>query len=170
MYESPSLFEVAFLLLVRKFETQRALLGCLKDTQLIKRQDVMDNVSLIQSCLVDLDRQLSSFPVWAMGNFADDQLQGMANADTAEQSADQIKRTRLRAQEEERDRQCELTIGLLSQLNDTINAGGWKRLKQAYRYAQSAYTPDDAKSVPPSVYQDALRNAGVHVRIMRALR
>ena len=94
MYESPALFEVAFSLLVRKFETQKALLGCLKDAQLIKRKDVMDNVNRIQNCLVGLDHQLSSFPVWAMGNFADDQLEGVLEADLRGNNAEEVKRAR----------------------------------------------------------------------------
>ena len=167
MYEDASLFEAAMQLMVRKFETRRALRTVLNGVQLVKRDDVAAAAEKIEASVALLDVTLSSFPVWAMGNWPQHPM--------AEQE-------RLRAEK------LSTVVVALQSLASHVKRMGFKMQaaaavapaaasaasgKPTFARAvamRSAGTAHGAPPVQPAVFQDMLRNFGAHVRVMRILR
>jgi hypothetical protein len=146
MYEDAGLFDVVMKLLVRRFETRRALRMMLNGVQLVKRSDVAAKAIEIEADIGLLDALLADFNVWAMGN-----VPGLSLAEQG-----QLRQEKLTA-----------TIQCIERLTSHSKVRQWGKLLS---YATTKSLVPTKSLVHPSIFQDLLHNFGAYRRIMSILR
>ena len=73
MYKSPQLFDAALGLLVRKFQTRKALINAVCKVQLITRRHVQNNFKgIVVTSIKELSHMIKTFDHWSMANYPDE--------------------------------------------------------------------------------------------------